>query len=223
MFFRSRSNEFHDRIDAGRRLAEKLESMNLESPVILALPRGGVPVAFEVAKRLKAPLDLVMVRKIGAPTNKEFAIGAVVDGPGPMLVLNENARQFHLNREYMEDEMRRQLAEIERRRPIYLKGRKPEDVRGRTVIIIDDGIATGSTARVALKALQEKNAKRIILAVPVGPGHTVEDLRSEGCEVLCLSTPPNFCAVGNHYEVFNQTEDEEVIKLMDASREWIPK
>ncbi|KAI1720472.1 phosphoribosyl transferase domain-containing protein [Ditylenchus destructor] len=223
MFFRSRSNEFHDRIDAGRRLAEKLESMNLENPVILALPRGGVPVAFEVAKCLKAPLDLLMVRKIGAPMNKEFAIGAVVDGPGPMLVLNENARQFHLNREYMEEEMRRQLAEIERRRPIYFKGRKPEDVRGRTVIIIDDGIATGSTARVALKALQQKNAKRIILAVPVGPGDTVEDLRSEGCEVLCLSTPPNFCAVGNHYEVFNQTEDEEVIKLMDAAREWIPK
>jgi putative phosphoribosyl transferase len=192
-------------------------------PIVLALPRGGVPVAFEVAKALRAPLDLLMVRKIGAPGREEFGIGAVVDGSDPQIVLNEEAiRIIGPPEGYVEAETRRQLQEIERRRRLYMGGRRPLPVKGRTVIVVDDGVATGGTVRAALKALIRAGAGRIVLALPVAPLDTLEELRGEADEVVCLSTPEPFWAVGLHYADFSQTSDEEVIQLLEEARSYAP-
>src|SRR5215213_6068202 len=165
---------FRDRADAGRQLVPPLRAYAAENPVVLALPRGGVPVAFEVAQALRAPLDLIFVRKIGAPGHGEFGLGAVVDGAHPQVVLNEEALG-HINVPlgYIEEETQRQLKEIERRREHYLAGRRPVDVAGRVAIVVDDGIATGSTVRAALKGLSSARPARLILAVPVAPQDTL--------------------------------------------------
>ncbi len=212
---------FKDRRDAGRRLAETLTHLKGERPVVLALPRGGVPVAFEVAKALSAPLDLLMVRKLGAPGYPEYGVGAVVDGADPQVVLNEEAMQVvDPPRGYVEAEMERQLAEIERRRRTYLAGRQPVPLAGRTAIVVDDGIATGGTVRVALKALRRSAAARLVLAVPVAPRDSLALLQADADEVVCLDAPSNFRAVGFHYENFDQTSDAEVVQLLDAARAW---
>jgi putative phosphoribosyl transferase len=212
---------FRDRPDAGRQLARQLMKYASQDPVILALPRGGVPVGFEVAKALGAPLDLVLVRKIGAPGHAEFGIGAVVDGAHPQVVLNDTAiTQLEVSSSYIEQETRRQLDEIERRRRRYLAGRPPINVEGRTAIIVDDGIATGGTVRAALRALSRARPARLVLAVPVGPRDTLDELLAEADEVICLLTPEPFYAVGEHYDDFTQTSDDEVITLLDEARTW---
>jgi predicted phosphoribosyltransferase len=206
---------FEDRADAGRRLAAALLHLKDEAPVVLALPRGGVPVAFEVASSLSAPLDVVFVRKIGAPRQKELGLGAVVDGARPHIVLNEDVvRVVQPGDDYIRAEAARQMAEIERRRKIYRQGRPPLDVRGRTVIVVDDGIATGGTMKAVLKALRELQPKKLVLAVPVAPADSVEELSSLADEVVVLGMPEPFYAIGAYYRDFSQTNDEEVIDLL---------
>lgn len=214
--------EFVDRYEAGQRLARELAHLKEENPVVLALPRGGVPVGYEVAKRLAAPLDLLIVRKLGAPGHPEYGIGAVVNGTEPQLVLNEEAMEIvHPSAEYIDAEMQRQLQEIDRRRAQYMAGRKPVPLADRTMIVVDDGIATGGTVRVALKAIRNANAARIVLAVPVASRDALDALHDEVDEIVCLSTPANFRAVGLHYQNFDQTNDAEVIACLNAAREWV--
>jgi putative phosphoribosyl transferase len=209
---------FRDRRDAGCRLAAELAKRPWRDPVVLALPRGGVPVAFEVARTLGAPLDLLLVRKIGAPGHPEFGIGAVVDGPEPQTVIDEEtAGLVGASPEYLEAERLRQLAEIERRRARYLGGRAAQPTRGRTAIVVDDGIATGGTARAAIVALRRSGAGRIVLAVPVAPPSAVAALAPLADEVVCLSRPEPFRAVGLHYVDFAQTTDAEVVALLKAA------
>jgi putative phosphoribosyl transferase len=209
---------FADRHDAGRRLADRLIGFKNQNPVVLALPRGGVAVGVEIAIALKAPLDLVLVRKIGVPWQPELALGAVVDGSNPEFVTNaELLESLQLPEGYVEEESAKQLKEIERRRQLYLRGRPQVDVAGRAAIIVDDGIATGATARAALRAVRRKHPARLILAVPVAPPETVESLRGEADEVICLEMPPYFAAIGAFYNDFHQIGDEEVTKLLDRA------
>lgn len=212
---------FDDRKDAGIQLAARLERYAAAHPLILALPRGGVPVAFEVAKALDAQLDLLIVRKIGAPGHEEFGIGAVVDGANPQLVLNENAvRQLAVSEAYIRDETRRQLAEIERRRAAYCGQRPPVNIERRAVIVVDDGIATGGTMKAALRGIRKNDPAWVVLAVPVAPAATIDELGSECDEAVCLATPEPFGAVGAFYRDFSQTEDSEVIELLGESRSF---
>lgn len=208
---------FRDRLEAGRKLARQLAQRGYIRPVVLALPRGGVPVAAEVARALGAPLDLVLVRKISHPLHPELALGAIVDGNEPELVINP---QFHeiatANPAYLTSARAEALAEIERRRRIYLAGRMPSDVAGATAIVVDDGIATGATVRAALKALRCRKAGRIVLAVPVAPADTLKELSAEVDEVVCLHAPERFASVGQFYGDFRQVDDEEVIRLLGS-------
>jgi putative phosphoribosyl transferase len=207
---------FADRRAAGRLLARQLLKFKPERPLVLALPRGGVPVAYEVASQLDADLDLLLVRKIGAPHHPEFGIGAVIDGDNPQILINRDvADQLRVPSGYIHNEAHRQLREIERRREQYFGGRRPIPVAGRTVIVVDDGIATGSTIRAALRAIRQKKPARLILAVPVGAPDSLLSLNSECDEIVCLLTPDPFHAVGAHYDDFTQTTDEEVKRLLD--------
>jgi putative phosphoribosyl transferase len=206
---------FADRSEAGRRLAERLLRFKNERPVVLALPRGGVPVGFEVAQALDAPLDLVLVRKIGAPFRPELAVGAVVDGGRPETVVNEDlVVERQIPEGYIAEESARQLEEIERRRELYLAGRARAPVEGRTAIVVDDGIATGATMEAALHATRRANPKRLLLATPVAPPDTIARLRSQTDEVVCLATPRLFAAIGAFYQDFQQLSDEEVVDLL---------
>jgi putative phosphoribosyl transferase len=210
---------FLDRRDAGRRLAQALSGRMLADPVVLALPRGGVPVGFEVAQALQAPLDILLVRKLGAPGHEEFGIGAIVDGASPQTVLNAEAIELlHIPPAYVAQESDRQLAEIERRRRLYSGSAKAVSVTGRTAIIVDDGIATGGTALVALQALRRASPQRTVLAVPVAPPDTLAKLAKEADEVVCLASPADFRAVSLQYADFAQTSDEEVIELLARRR-----
>ena len=212
---------FRNRRDAGRRLAVALAPYRESRPIVLALPRGGVPVGFEVAKALAAPLDVLLVRKIGAPGHEELGLGAVVDGHDPQLVLNEDlVRAVGPPAGYIEAEEQRQLVAIERRRQQYLGDRSPVAVEGRTVIVVDDGIATGATVKAALRGLARNHPARLVLAVPVAPADTVEELSAECDELVCLATPDPFYAVGPHYRDFRQTEDAEVVRLLGEARQW---
>jgi putative phosphoribosyl transferase len=210
-----REEPFADRAAAGRALAEKLIARDLVQPVVLALPRGGVPVAAEIACALKAPLDIVLVRKIGVPYQRELAVAAVVDGEQPETVVNEDvARLADIPRDYIDTQVREELEEIERRRRVYLQGRRRAPLQGRTIILVDDGIATGASVRAALKALKRKNPKALILAVPVAPAESIAELEREVDEVICLRRPEPFFAIGVHYLDFHQMSDGEVIALL---------
>jgi putative phosphoribosyl transferase len=214
---------FRDRGDAGRQLAAALAPYRESQPVVLALPRGGVPVGFEVAKALSAPLDVLLVRKIGAPGHEELGLGAIVDGHEPQLVLNEDVvRTVAPPPGYIEAEAQRQLAEIERRRQHYVGDRPPIPVDGRLVIIVDDGIATGGTVKAALRGLARHHPARLVLAVPVAPADTLRELEAECDDIVCLATPEPFYAVGPHYRDFRQTEDAEVVRLLAEARQWSP-
>lgn len=209
---------FVDRREAGRLLGEELAKTGWRDPLVLALPRGGVPVGYEVARALRAPLDVLLVRKIGAPGHPEFALGAVVDGEDPQMVVNEEAALIlGPSSEYLEMEKRRQLAEIERRRKQYVGDRPAQPIAGRTAIVVDDGIATGSTVKVALKALRRTGAARLVVAVPVAPPGAVAWLRQEADDVICLDMPKHFRAVSLHYVDFEQTTDEEVTRLLKSA------
>jgi putative phosphoribosyl transferase len=210
---------FHDRRDAGQRLAAELKARAPENPVVLALPRGGVPVGFEVAKALGAPLDVLLVGKIGAPGYEEFGIGAVVDGAQPQLLLNAEAiAALRVSPTYVEQECDRQLDEIERRRRLYCGEHRAVNVQDRTAIIVDDGIATGATVLVALRALATAEPRQTIVAIPVAPPEAVAKLSNEADEIVCLSVPSGFQAVDMHYQDFTQTSDDEVIELLEVNR-----
>jgi len=213
-----RSGRFVDRVDAGRQLAQRVAALKLDKPIVYALPRGGVPVAAEIAAVLNAPLDLVLVRKIGAPMQPELAVGAIVDGETPELVINHDiARHTGATQEYIDNACARELAEIERRRSRYLADRPRPDPKGRTVIVVDDGIATGATAIAALHALKKRGAARRIIAVPVAPPDTVERLQAETDEVICLMKPLEFWGISGFYVDFHQLEDEEVTRALEAA------
>lgn len=206
---------FADRVDAGRKLAARLRALDPPNPVIYALPRGGVPLAVEIAKALKAPVELVLVRKIGAPGQPELALAAVVDGDEPQTVVNEAvAASTGADAAYLEAGRRRALEEIERRRALYLGGRPRISPAGRTAIVVDDGLATGATARAALRALRRQGAARIILAVPVAPADTLEAMRAEADEIVCLEIPEPFFGVGAFYGAFDQLTDAQTIALL---------
>lgn len=209
---------FTNRTEAGQLLAKRLAEKDYAKPAILALPRGGVPVALEVAKVLKAPLDLLLVRKIGVPYQPELALGAVVDGDNPQVVINEDVRHLaHISDDEFEAIKARELEEIERRRSLYLKGRKRISVKDATAIVVDDGIATGATVRAALRALRQAGPEKLVLAVPVAPLDTIKRLRSEVDELVCLETPEPFYAIGLYYYDFGQVSDEEVARLLAES------
>jgi putative phosphoribosyl transferase len=209
------SHLFRDRADAGRQLADALVHHKDESPLVLALPRGGVPVGFEVAKHLDAQLDVLLVRKIGVPGHEELALGAVVDGADPQVVVNDNVMAMAAPPAgYLEAAKARELKEIERRRHAYRGDQPAIAVKDRVVIVVDDGIATGATMRAALKGVRQAGPARLVLAVPVAPAETVEELKRECDEVVCLQTPEPFYAVGLHYADFGQTADEEVVNLL---------
>ena len=207
--------EFDDRRQAGQALAAALRDKPLHDPLVLALPRGGVPVGHEVAHALRAPLDILLVRKIGVPGNEEFALGAVVDGIQPKWVVDEDMlKLFDLPPGWFDQQLAVQLQEIERRRALYCGARLPVARENRDIILVDDGLATGSTVRAALQALYDPPARRIILAVPVGALPTLERLRPLVDELICLVTPEPFQAVGNHYRDFRQVSDQEVVALL---------
>ena len=215
---RSPAAMFSNRRDAGQQLADAVRELHCVDPVVLALPRGGVPVGFEVATALDAPLDVLLVRKIGAPGHEEFGIGAVIDGTHPQMVLNSEAvESLGVTPAYIERERDRQLAEIERRRRLYRGNDGAVEIEDRTVIVVDDGIATGGTVLVALQALSNSSPKRKVLAVPVAPEDTLEKLSGEA-EIVCLATPSPFVAVGLYYDDFTQTRDEEVMQLLEQRR-----
>jgi putative phosphoribosyl transferase len=210
---------FDDRDQAGRALAARLADEHLPGPiVVLALPRGGVPVAAPVARRLNAPLDLLLVRKIGAPWQSELAVGAVVDGGHPEVVIDEAASAATgASRSYIDQQAQIEWRELERRRAVYLRGRTPVPVAGATVILIDDGIATGTTVRAALIALRRRGPARLVLAVPVAPHDTLTRLAREVDKIVCLAEPVPFRAIGLHYRDFEQLSDEAVITALDAA------
>ena len=206
---------FADRVEAGRKLAAALLRYRDRRPVVLALPRGGVVVAGEVAAALAAPLDLVLVRKIGVPSQPELAMGAVVDGREPVVVRNDEVmRAAGVSKAAFLAACTRELVEIERRRRTYLGDRAPIEVRGCTAIVIDDGIATGATIRAALQATRARRPKKLVLAVPVGPTDALAELRHEADDVVCLEKYRDFDAIGMLYDDFRQVTDEEVTEIL---------
>jgi putative phosphoribosyl transferase len=216
-----REEPFRDRDEAGRLLGSELARRlgNARNIVVLALPRGGVPVGFAVAQALSAPLDVFVVRKLGVPGHEELAMGAIASG-GVRVLNDEVLGYIPVTKEVIEDVATREQQELERRERAYRGNRPPLDVTGRTVIVVDDGLATGSTMRAAVQALRKKKPRSIIVAVPVAARQTCIDLRAEVDDLVCLRTPEPFQAVGLWYENFDQTTDEEVHDLLD--RETYP-
>jgi predicted phosphoribosyltransferase len=207
---------YQDRSDAGRRLAKALAKYKGSNAVVLALPRGGVPVAAEVAAALNAPLDLILVRKIGVPNQPELAMGAVVDGTAPIVVRNEEVIELSgTTADEFDAVCKRELAEIERRRQLYIGDRSGAEITGQVVIVIDDGIATGATTRAALRAIRNRKPKELVLAVPVAPPDTITGLRKEVDALICLETPEFFGAIGNFYRDFRQVSDQEVVAILN--------
>lgn len=209
---------FSSRTEAGQLLAEQVAARNFGNPVVLALPRGGVPIGVAVARALKAPLDLILVRKIGVPWQRELAAGAVVDGERRDIVYNEEVMAaVGLHKDDIEKAAVKELVEIDRRRALYLGGRAPVPVEGRTAIVVDDGIATGTTVKAALQALRRRHPRKLVLAVPVAPPDTIAELRPLVDDIVCLAEPEPFLAIGRFYADFHQVSDDEVIEMMTAA------
>ena len=206
---------FIDRNDAGLRLAKALGAYKGKKPVVLALPRGGVPVAAKIAEALDAPLDLILVRKIGTPFQPELAMGAVVDGPSPLTVRNEDVIKLAgIGEDEFAAARDSELAEIERRRKAYLGDRPHPDLAKHTAIVVDDGIATGATTRAALQAMRARKPAKLVLAVPVAPTDTLRKLKGEADDIVCLEDYEDFGAIGLFYANFRQISDAEVIELL---------
>jgi predicted phosphoribosyltransferase len=209
---------FYDRTDAGRRLA-KLLKRRIQGPcIVLAIPRGGVVVGYEVAKELGCPLDVVISRRVGAPAQPELAVGAVAED-GVVFVDEEIAGLVGVSRDYVERRAREELREVRRRAEEYRGGREMPDLSGKTVILVDDGLATGLTMMAAVHMARNKGAEKVVVAVPVSPPETVAKLRRHADEVICLETPTNFYAIGQFYERFDQLTDEETNSILRKSRE----
>jgi len=209
---------FRDRTEAGKILADRLAAYaNYPDAIVLALPRGGVPVAFEVAETLNLPLDIFVVRKLGLPGHEEFAMGAIASG-GARVLNQDLIRQLSLSDEIIEHIVAREQRELERRERTYRGQRPMLDVRDRIIIIVDDGLATGSSMRAAIAALRQKRPAKLIVAVPVGARVTCSELEVLADEAICLETPENFSAVGLWYKDFSQITDEEVIDLLERNR-----
>ena len=214
---------FPNRTEAGRLLAKKLvKYAGRDDVIVLGLPRGGVPVAFEVAQRLGAPLDVFIVRKLGVPGFEELAVGAIASGG--VRVLNEDVMRALPNAdELIESVTERETVELDRREQTYRNGRAAPELRDRIVILVDDGLATGATMRAAVKALRQRGATKIVVAVPVGPPDTCKEFEDEADEVVCASAPEFFQAVGQYYEDFSQTSDEEVRELLTRAAQAGPE
>jgi predicted phosphoribosyltransferase len=208
---------YADRREAGAVLAAELKQYRGRSDVVvLALPRGGVPVAYEVARALEAPLDVFVVRKLGAPGHRELAMGAIASGG--VRVLNRDVIAWYgISPAAIEATAREELAELERRERAYREGREPLEVRGRTVLLVDDGLATGSSMKAAVQAIRQRGPARIVVAVPVGAPQTCSELQELADEVVCARTPEDFAAVGQWYADFSQTSDAEVRERLRES------
>jgi putative phosphoribosyl transferase len=206
---------FRDRKDAGERLAAQLLHLKNRSPVVLALPRGGVAIGREIARLLEAPLDIVLVRKIGVPWQPELALGAVADGGAPEIFIDAHMQQaLAIQDDYVREETARQFAELERRRQIYCGGHSPVEIAGRTAIVVDDGIATGATMRVALRAVRRRGPAWLVLAAPVAAAETLAALAGDADETVCVEAAQGLGAIGYYYEDFHQMSDDEVTALL---------
>jgi len=213
---------FADRHEAGRKLAERLLRFKDRRPVVLALPRGGVPVGYEIARALHAPLDLMLVRKLGAPGQPELALGALALGTEVETLTDPRLlAELGVTSAVLASITARERAEIARRRELYLGDRKPVPLIGRAAILVDDGIATGATMRTALIATRKRNPALLVLAVPVAPPDTIARLRQEADEIVCLAEPRSFLSVGQFYRDFAQLEDREVLDLLAAARQFV--
>lgn len=209
---------FKDRVDAGKKLAAKVRLFNLPNPIVIALPRGGVPVGYEVAKALHAPLAILPVRKIGAPTNPELAIGALAEGNPPVVLLDDRLIEaLRVSATYTEEETQRQLARIQQQMKLFEIGLAPSSLAGQSVIVVDDGVATGATTRVALRALRARNPASLVLAVPVGDIEVLERLRAEVDHLICAMPVEYLGGVGAFYRDFTQVENEVVVDLLQQA------
>ena len=208
---------FTNRTEAGKQLAASLQNIS-KNAIVLAVPRGGVVVGFEIAYALNIPLDIIIAKKIGAPENPELAIGAVAED-GSYLLDDKLVRMLGIPQSYIKAEVERQKAEIKRRLKSYRDDAPSPEISGREVILVDDGVATGSTLKAALRSLRNRGAKPIVVAVPVGPAETVNELKKEADRVICLLTPEPFYAIGEFYEDFEQTTDEEVVELLKRCKQ----
>ncbi len=213
---------FRNRTEAGRRLAAQLGDLADGDSVVLALPRGGVPVGFEVARALNVPLDVCVVRKLGTPGQEELAMGAIASG-GVLVVNWDVADTFAISQQQIDDVAAREAHELERREQEYRGNRDRVDLRGRTAILVDDGLATGSTMRAAIAAVRQQRPKKVVVAVPVAARSTCAELQEEADEMVCLYTPLQFYAVGQWYQNFSQTTDEEVRELLERAAERVQR
>jgi putative phosphoribosyl transferase len=208
---------FHDRDDAGRRLAARVRELGLDDPVVLALPRGGVPVAAQVARAIDAPLDVILVRKLGVPAQPELAMGALGE-EGVRVLDRDLVARAHVRDDQLADVEHREREELSRRARTYRGHRDPLPIAGRTVVIVDDGLATGASARAAIEVARARGAGRVVLAVPVAPPETVVALRSAADDVVSLETPAAMAAIGQWYDDFSQTSDAEVVAHLEGPR-----
>ena len=213
---------FSDRIEAGKKLAIALKDFSSKNGVVLAIPRGGVVVAYEIAKAIGLPLDVIIPRKLGAPGNAELAIGAVAED-GTAILDNELVSYLGVSRSYIQEEIETQKQEIHRRLTLYRQQSSYPDLKGLDVIVVDDGIATGSTMKAALASVKNRGAASITVAIPVGPPSTIKELEKLADHVVCLYTPEYFQAIGQFYSDFSQTEDEEVVALLQQIKQKVKK
>jgi putative phosphoribosyl transferase len=209
---------FTDRTEAGKQLAAALKGAAGRNAIVLAVPRGGVVVGYQIAHELNIPLDVIITKKIGAPGNPELAVGAVAED-GTILLDKNVVQMANASQSYIKAEAERQKSEIKRRLRTYRGSAPNPEIAGREIILVDDGVATGSTLKAALQSLHKRGAKTVIVAAPVGPSDTIREFQQEADRVVCLSTPDPFYAIGQFYENFNQTTDGEVIELLKQSKQ----